>query len=167
MSLVLPATTRKKLPSGNYAFYAGGEVVGMVKATTKDTSIVSALSGRPGPKKWYPTDCTGTALVPSLTFDTLKDAGRCLLQIIAPVQATLTRNRLNGLVAGALYWRGHVFWVSRWPGESHWVVDGHIPVGAFCPSFCNGEGSRCQSSNVLKDGEWTEVLDAELAKLGK
>lgn len=160
VTLQLPKAKRKRLPSGHYAFYVDGECVGMVKWTTKGTSIVSALSNQPGPRKWYPTDVNGKALVPALTMCTLRDASRVLLEILAPVQAEVTLNKRSGLMSGSLYWKGHVFWVSRWPSESYWIVDGHIAVGAFAPSFCHGEGTRPGSGRFLEDEECASVLDA-------
>jgi hypothetical protein len=158
---------RRKLDSGHYAYYHGKTLVGLVKFTTKDTSMISALSGRPGPKRWYPTDANGIALVPGFQCSTLSEAKKWLDQITAEPSAELTRNPRSGLVSGSLYYRGHVFWVSRWPKEKYWVVDGHIPVGAFCPSFAHGTGSRCGdvNRNTLKPGEWTAPLDKEHKRL--
>lgn len=136
-----------------------GKVAGSVEVTRKDTSMISALSGRPGPKRYVPIGQDGREL--TAPFSTRREAVLVVVKCSLPVM--VEGMKLVRALRGAMVWeasidvKGYGMMVSRYSNESSWHVDLLMGRGAICPTFANGTGAR--PSRALTDQESIDALN--------
>lgn len=144
-----------------------GVTIGRVVRTHGET-VASVLLGTEGPVVWKAVSADGNELT-AREYETRKRAVAVVVEAAQPTTVGKIHQGTDMMtgrayLACSLMHKGSYFGLSRYPGESGWVVDYLHPLGQIMPTWSNGEGTRVTAAYVIKDAELVKLIDEAVSE---